>query len=104
MSLHQLNGRVTKLETQTTVPPPTLWHGRTLIVWRRCDESEAEACARWSVDPAQWGKIIWRSAETCLHDPECGYAPMWLPGPTEDYAAALLLAHAALEARRQRQG
>lgn len=103
MSLYHLNGRVTKLEIQTAVQPTTVWQGRTLIIWRRRDESEAEAFDRWGIDPAQWGRIVWRQAETCLHDPECGYSPMWLPGPGEDYAQVLLQAHAELDARRQRQ-
>ena len=104
MSLHHLNGRVTRLEIQTAGQPVTVWHGRTLIIWRRRDESDAEAFERWGIDPAPWGRIVWRMADTCRQDPERGYPPMWLPGPGEDYAQALLLAHAELEARRQRQG
>lgn len=103
MSLHQLNGRVTKLETQTAVQPATVWQGRTLIVWRRREEPETEALERWDIDPAQWGRVVWRLAETCRQDPERGYPPTWLPGPTEDWGAALHLAHAELEARRRQR-
>ena len=41
MTLHHLNGRLAKLEAQSTPPDPdALTKGRTLIVWRRPEETE----------------------------------------------------------------
>ena len=61
MTLHALNGRVARLEAQTTPPDPdALTKGRTLIVWRRREETEQEACTRWGIDPTAWGRVVYR--------------------------------------------
>lgn len=104
MTLHALNGRIAKLEAQSAPPDPdAITRTRTLIVWRRPEDTESAACARWGIDPSAWRQVIYRlapqSGRFAAHPEQL--RPAFLPGPDEDWTAILTLGHAQLEARRR---
>ena len=76
---------------------------RTLIVWRRPEDTEHEACARWGIEPAAWGRVVYRlspqSGRFAAHPEQL--RPAFLPGPDEDWTAILTQGHQRLDARRR---
>ena len=97
-----LNGRIQRLEARWGARSPARG---ILHVWRFPHDTDAEALARWWIDPDAWPSIrmhIWTATLPRLVDkiPR----PAWDSGerpPPGALEARLLEAHAQLEARRR---
>ena len=100
MTLHNLNSRIARLETQTT---PTGRAAGTLYVWRLPHESDAEALGRAEVDVTEWPQVrirAWMGTGRLAEPP----GPLWMPAEpsaTAEWERVLTLGHERLEARRR---